>query len=466
MDLNPTTSSTFLSRPLMAFPDDDEFVWILVGQKEEGSPIGVLPVDTEPEVEEEDRTIHESDDSHGSATVVEPDTPADTRSYAEYKYNARVLASLSGFVDACLASPMRSGEIESGDRKGPCISFPDVTPAVWEKMIGLYNVTNQLDENLFTPFVLLEILPKYDEYQFYDALVLCDELVKRWAKQATYLRSEMVELFQLAYNLHLPKCRDYIVTTFSEHLEHLMVYSEYEVRSFLPIVQEHKPESVRLLAKIVHGRHANGMNDKELDALVQEPDFPGRLLLAKKQGDDASEMLDRLSFKNLSIRFHQKDDGNLPVMEGTELFARQLCGKYEPVHARMYSHRNGALRNVFQRTYNHHEGVIFGHRFPICIECLDPFGSTWEVAAYPSPQQSESEGEDSGADHRCLLDIEDLTEEQKEARRQVWYRWDCGYSSIVPPRHGWTTIVQDEAIIGGRSLSIDIVLDYFLDHHR
>jgi TATA-binding protein-associated factor Taf7 len=70
---------------------------------------------------------------------------------------------------------------------------------------------------------------------------------------------------------------------------------------------------------------------------------------------------------------------------------------------------------------------------------MDPFGLKWEIFTNSRSHDEEEENEDNDEDDDSSEKVEEDAAE-RQSTRLVLYRWDCGYSSIFPPKHGWKTI--------------------------
>jgi len=79
-----------------------------------------------------------------------------------------ILATHSDYVDTLLASPMS----ESVTRE---LSFSDITPAVFQKMLALLEDPSQIRRT--TLHEVLQVLPFYDKYQFPKGKQLCSDVI-------------------------------------------------------------------------------------------------------------------------------------------------------------------------------------------------------------------------------------------------------------------------------------------------
>jgi hypothetical protein len=68
---------------------------------------------------------------------------------------------------------------------------------------------------------------------------------------------------------------------------------------------------------------------------------------------------------------------------------------------------------------------------------MDPFGLKWEISASSQSHDDDEEKQDNDDDDSSE---EEDTTDGAQSTRVVLYRWDCGYSSIFPPQHGWKSI--------------------------
>ena len=180
----------------------------------------------------------------------------------------------------------------------------------------------------------------------------------------------------------------------------------------LPLV-ENNDEVLKNLVRTIKGRHYQDMTIDEIRKLTKEESFPADIVLKTKQIYEMEEILKRLIVK--SVHVHLPRDG-----DPEHLIGGDYSGNDGP-----YYDNDGAfrirrpMRHGFTR--NNSEGDV------ITIQTLDGLGRIWEISASP---QSDV---DSSADERDLpADV--------QSTRRVLYRWDCGYSSIFPPPHGWKTV--------------------------
>jgi len=116
-----------------------------------------------------------------------------------FRYYSVNLATHSEYVDTLLATPMS----EAASRE---LSFPDVDPEIWEKMISL------LEDPLAVLDMTVEdavgVLPLYDKYQFHRGKDLCGRVLSKFISDM----NDTADLDQLIDVL--------LVADSSEHLEH------------------------------------------------------------------------------------------------------------------------------------------------------------------------------------------------------------------------------------------------------
>ena len=79
-------------------------------------------------------------------------------------YHSQTLASKSKYIDTMLAVPMR-------EREDRVISFPDIEPDVWEKMIKFLD--NPIAARCMNAKDAVEVAVFYDKYEFVDGRELC-----------------------------------------------------------------------------------------------------------------------------------------------------------------------------------------------------------------------------------------------------------------------------------------------------
>ena len=74
-----------------------------------------------------------------------------------------ILASYSQYIDTLLATPTQEQETRT-------ISFPDIEPGVWEKMIRFLEPGGSREMTLVD---VLEVLPFYNQYDFESGMQMC-----------------------------------------------------------------------------------------------------------------------------------------------------------------------------------------------------------------------------------------------------------------------------------------------------
>ncbi len=339
-----------------------------------------------------------------------------------YKYHALILASHSDFVDLMLSSPAAVKARENWR-----VEFPDVSEELWEKAIS-YLGPRQKEPEIED---LLDLLSFYDKYQFHAGKQLCDELMYTHidildAMGRYYFRDEVIhdvlKLVLMSFELKLPKSYEVAVKFAAERVRDVHFESEEELLQLLPLV-ENDSEVLRNLVWSVRGRHSKGMSMKEMLDFVKEPNFYSKCEAIRKRVQECDHWISD-TFRKIDI-IHgncygpgsRLTDGRFKVQDNSE----RIKG----------AHKGGALRKVWIK-----ERLRVSENYArVKIESMDFFGSTWEVSML------ESEPNEVGDDQE-----ESEQEESEQARRIVLWRWDCGHSSLFPPKHGWEKVSDEESI--------------------
>ncbi|KAL9189363.1 hypothetical protein ACHAXT_009038 [Thalassiosira profunda] len=119
-------------------------------------------------------------------------------------HHANNLASKSNYIDALLAAPMR-------EREERTISFPDISPDVWRKMLTFLD--DPIAIRNMTPKDALEVVPFYDKYEFVEGRRLCNQVV------ADYLRPSNIGALEKKFAVDFDLVVDLVAVAHSANME-------------------------------------------------------------------------------------------------------------------------------------------------------------------------------------------------------------------------------------------------------
>ena len=139
--------------------------------------------------------------------------------------------------------------------------------------------------------------------------------------------------------------------------------------------------------------------------MTKADSFPADVILKSKQIREVGDMMTKVSVQNVSVYTLQ---GLLGIFKRDKEAHQIYFGNFKDV---------GAYKDA-------HGGTV--------IEAMDPFGLQWEIIAV----SDSTDEEEAQTDH-----------EEIEPRRRVLYRWDCGHSSPIPPKHRWVAVEGETQII-------------------
>ena len=324
-----------------------------------------------------------------------------------YNYHSFILAGQSLYVDTILSSPAARREQEK--RR---ISFPDITRETWEKMMKfLLPATNgpSTDD-------LVEILPFYDKYQFLDGLAYCDEMLVQYFNAGGYSRAfikNMAWLTAFIYGLpdFFPKSRPLAIKWGKNALCKLWADEEEIIKKLLPLI-ENDNDSTRAMVSTFLGRKCAGMTMNEMKDLTKQTDFPEQCIVRNRQ----IEMLDdqRRHLKTQYLNVHEAGD-DLVSGQYDEMDCHCKRSEYAGTHY------GGAMSYIWKRIVR--PRLTDDYSITLKVAAMNCYGSAWEI-------YSCTETDDG---------------EEAELSKKVLYRWDDGiFSSVVPPKHGWEKVEDDE----------------------
>ena len=191
-------------------------------------------------------------------------------------YNSAILASKSAYIDAMLATPMK----ESKERQ---ITFPDITPRVWETMLTFVNDPKAARK--MTMADALDVLKMYDKYQFQGGKDLCEDVMEEYFKEVRENENEvppdvdaMVEGTALAFEANLTRALE----AGSDYIKARLCRSSVPYGRTM-FTEEHIERLVPLLMHLKKNRCIPNywLNDSLED--MKKPDFPTRYVQMCKQ---------------------------------------------------------------------------------------------------------------------------------------------------------------------------------------
>lgn len=310
------------------------------------------------------------------------------------------------------------------------VEFPDVSEDLWEKAISYLGPRHKEPDKED----LLDLLSFYDKYQFHAGKQLCDEVMRDHIdiladmRRYGYFTEEVIQnvrqMALMSFELKLPKSCEVAVKFAAHRLGNVHLESEEELLQLLPLV-ENDSEVLRKLVWSVRGRHSKGMSMKEMLEVVKEPDFFSKCDAIRKRVEECDRWIsDTDTYRKIDF-IH----AFLPCPNSSPAAGRfKAQGGSE--HINRAPHHGGALKKVWIKERHHFE--VSENFVDVKIESMDFFGSVWEVSML------ESETNEVGDDQ----------EESEQAKRIVLWRWDCGHSSLFPPKHGWEKVSDDESVTG------------------
>jgi BTB/POZ domain len=149
-------------------------------------------------------------------------------------YHSLLLAFHSDYVDAMLASPWT----ESKSRE---LTFPDIHPAVWKKMLEL--LQDPMKGRKMTIEDALQVFPFYDKYQFPKGIQLCDQLFYEYTVSleptSTDHMNTLIEVALLADRVidgcAKEICVNHLLVTLSK-----LMYTEEQIQKLAPLVSKER----------------------------------------------------------------------------------------------------------------------------------------------------------------------------------------------------------------------------------
>lgn len=151
-----------------------------------------------------------------------------------FLYHSIGMATCSDYIDALLASPMKESQTR-------VISFPDIEPDDWLKMIEFMEDPFRAKEMTIDSAV--KFAPIYDKYGFHKGIDVCSRILIS-ALDHSYLPHESrIEYFLLAEKLGMKYLRDAALNWFKERLSKMkdaLDFSLADLRLLVPIIVKEK----------------------------------------------------------------------------------------------------------------------------------------------------------------------------------------------------------------------------------
>jgi len=329
-----------------------------------------------------------------------------------YRYHSFLMASYSNYVDTMLASNMKESETKH-------ISFPDIEPELWEKMIGW--LEHAAHPPLSNPEDIVQVLPLYDKYQFMDGIARCDGLlsdyfdnIKKSMHGYSAMKDEFIKLAAMSYNLNLSQSKDKAKEYASHVLKRTLCWTKVEdIKLLLPLVENDDKVLVSMVTAL-KGRHCRTMTMDEIRIACKEESFPQQCVARVKVIEEIKDMMRHVHTEKIDIDFKRLVEGDQQQRDLLSYLKQQYtrCSSVEDPGAMEYYYE------LDPQGYGTHPNDNWGKaRF----ESMDPFGNTWEFVMFICQE----------------VDDESSSEQEEAYERKVLYRWNGGYSSLVPPKTGW-----------------------------
>jgi hypothetical protein len=164
----------------------------------------------------------------------------------EYRYHSQIMAAHSNYIDTMLANPMKESQSLS-------LSFPDLTPAVWELMMKFLDPVHSRN---FAMSDVMKVARAYDQYDFARGRQLCDSVVFDYfikvMPEGTYDRELkpddldcLIDAFLLADEVNLEKAKKQGVIYFKGALQSFQgfgrsMFTEPQIGKLVPLIAKEK----------------------------------------------------------------------------------------------------------------------------------------------------------------------------------------------------------------------------------
>jgi hypothetical protein len=138
---------------------------------------------------------------------------------------SQVLASQSRYVDALLSAPLAAAATRKINNEGKAanlteITFPDISPSQWERMIKF--LADPVATRNMSKEDAIELIIPYDKYDFTQGIRLCDEVLSSmFYKDSEVFKEHMNDLDLL------DRCVDVVVLSHEKNLKKTMENAKY-----------------------------------------------------------------------------------------------------------------------------------------------------------------------------------------------------------------------------------------------
>jgi len=352
-----------------------------------------------------------------------------------YHHHSVLLASYSDYIDAMLATPMREKETRR-------ITFPDVAPADWEKVLLMHQLDGRRDLRSFLNRDEAPVLlPLLDKYQFNHVLGACDALLAdlfgRWRRSELTAGdlSNAIALAQAAHGLRATRmelARPQMAAFAAEKLDVMPTsLSTADVEVLLTLIDEgnaalerfaeiangevgvHSPNTSppELLARIIRRlgletRRERTEFSNKIKEITKNPGFADRLRMRTLQLSEQDDMMKRLVVKRLRVDASTELDADLNIVVGD--YARKDTG-VEGLVAKW-----GKIAGAKKHCYTKHYTSEDGDAKRIVVEACDLFGTAWVMSD-------------------CFIDAQD----GHGFSGRFLFFWESEFGSLLPPKYGW-----------------------------
>lgn len=310
-----------------------------------------------------------------------------------FHYHSVILASYSEYVDTMLASPMR----EQSEMK---ITFPDIEPEVWVKLIKFLEPGGSRATDL--DIVVSDLLPICDRYGFRSGINLIDDIISTLLSSyntgnATFgfdanfmntVAAAAVESKRFNLKRSALEATKFATQTFKNPTR-----QDFNYQLLLPLV-ENDEATLKHAVSTILGREE--MSIEEMRNVISDESFNSAFSLRLRLIQDEEKNMFKLSVDRVKVI-------GAGVAEINGVFNRDYRDIGPAVMMSGFS-MSGIMLNG-------------GEMSEALLQAKDPFGKVWEIA---------------------VVTVENP--EGQNVRSSVLYRWEKEYSSLVPPRHGWSAI--------------------------
>ena len=347
-----------------------------------------------------------------------------------YKYHALILASHSDFVDGALAFQKKINSEQNWR-----LEFPDVGEDLWESAIlylGPGRKLPQLQD-------LYDLISFYDQYLFHGGRDWCDEIICDHFKSCEnrnygpYYQGPQMKIMQRlavkSVEIKLPKSHGLALKYAAKRLRNMDVHNQSDIAELIELVKDDK-ELLRQMVLAVRGRHCKNMSTEEMLEVVKEPNFCTECTETFEQIKECDEWISNGirggdKTNRISVVDYSHSAKHSHLLVGSGGFERR-----ENPDLEIMNHSGGAMMYIWVR-----ERKPYGPDNFLCamIESMDFFGNVWEISMFV---RKTTEDDDDGSGNEDGDDNEE---------RIVLWRWNCGRSSLFPPKNGWKSVAEEES---------------------